>query len=366
MKKTVCIITPSHWSYRMGGLEYQVKLLVDHLVKNDKIKVVYLAKKLSREFTSTDYDLVRISNGNRLQKYGFFTDSLSLSMHLRKISPEIIYQRGGSAYTGVAGFYAKQAGCRMIWHISSDSDLSDDQKWAVHLPHKFIEKNMLRWGIKNADVIITQSEFQKKTAKGINPRAIFHITRNFHPCPQGKGSDSRSNTIIWIANIKKVKQPELYIELSKELVKRNIQVECLMIGAPAVGADEYQMAIEAGIADSGRVKYLGPMPMDGVNELVGKSLLLINTSQWEGFPNTFIQAWMRRTPVVSLHCDPDNVIKNFQCGLVSGSFAKMVDDVAYLLKNDRERELMGEKAYRYAFENHSLKNLSQLEQIILG
>ena len=32
---------------------------------------------------------------------------------------------------------------------------------------------------------------------------------------------------------------------------------------------------------------------------------LVNTSDYEGFSNTFIQAWMRRVPIASLHVDPD-------------------------------------------------------------
>lgn len=365
MKKKICIITPSHWSYQMGGLEYQVKLLADHLSINKKLRIIYLAKKLNESYRPSGYDLIKISNENFLQKYGFFTDSLSLFMRLREIRPDIIYQRGGSAYTGIASYYAKMTNCRMIWHISSDSDLVDDHKWAIHLPHKLIEKNMLRWGIRNANVIVAQSLQQERIAKKINSKALIPLIRNFHPFPKESGSKSKFDKIIWVANIKQIKQPELFIKLLSKLHERRIRVEGLMVGAPAKFSNRYQSMIEALISNEENLQYLGELKIDKVNELISMSKLLVNTSQWEGFPNTFIQAWMRKTPVVSLRCDPDNIIKNFQFGLVSGTFANMLDDVAYLLENDRERELMGKKACNYASENHSLENLSQLKQIIL-
>ena len=40
-----------------------------------------------------------------------------------------------------------------------------------------------------------------------------------------------------------------------------------------------------------------------------KSKILINTSSFEGFPNTFVQAWANGVPVISLKVDPDNIIK---------------------------------------------------------
>ena len=50
--------------------------------------------------------------------------------------------------------------------------------------------------------------------------------------------------------------------------------------------------------------YLGEQPIERVNSEIAASDVLVTTS-YEGFPNTFIQAWLRGVPVVSNGVDPD-------------------------------------------------------------
>jgi glycosyltransferase involved in cell wall biosynthesis len=56
--------------------------------------------------------------------------------------------------------------------------------------------------------------------------------------------------------------------------------------------------------------YLGPVSFEESNSLFAKANIFINTSKaQEGFPNTFIQAWMQGVPTISLDFDPDNLIE---------------------------------------------------------
>lgn len=363
-KKKVCVITPVHWSYRMGGIEYQVKLLIENMLKNNNVNILYLSQKIKYGYCPESYNLLKISKENVFQRYGLFVDAMNLWRLLRKNRPDVIYQNGGCAYTGIAAFYAKRAKCRMIWHIASDNDLANNHESGIFKPNKALDRNLLHWGIKNSDVIIAQSESQRNIVSKINPTAVVHVIRNFHPMPRETSSTQKSEKIIWVANIKKLKQPEMYIKLAKELLERNLDVECLMVGAPARYPEGYQNVIDETVQAVPNIKYLGALPIDEVNDLIGKSKLLINTSKWEGFPNTFIQAWMRNTPVISLNCDPDNILKEYHCGIKSCTFEKMIEDTICLLKNDGMITQMGHNAKKYAFEHHSVKNLDRLEKII--
>ena len=71
------------------------------------------------------------------------------------------------------------------------------------------------------------------------------------------------------------------------------------------------------------LQYLGEVSQDEVNRRLREGHILVNTSRYEGFSNTFVQAWMRRVPVVSLTVDPDNILVRENIGFCSGTFKNL-------------------------------------------
>ena len=58
------------------------------------------------------------------------------------------------------------------------------------------------------------------------------------------------------------------------------------------------------------LRFLGFQPLDVTEKHFDRCKVFINTSIYEGFPNTFLQSWSRGIPVIS-YVDPDNVIKKY-------------------------------------------------------
>jgi glycosyltransferase involved in cell wall biosynthesis len=75
----------------------------------------------------------------------------------------------------------------------------------------------------------------------------------------------------------------------------------------------------AAIRATPNLEYLGEKSQDEVNELLARAHIYVNTSLFEGFANTFIQAWMRDVAVVSLHVNPDGVFDREGVGIHAGS-----------------------------------------------
>lgn len=65
------------------------------------------------------------------------------------------------------------------------------------------------------------------------------------------------------------------------------------------------------------LEYLGECSLDEVNKILANAHIFVNTSTYEGFPNTYIQAWMRKVSVVSLNINPDNIIDRNRIGFFS-------------------------------------------------
>jgi hypothetical protein len=67
------------------------------------------------------------------------------------------------------------------------------------------------------------------------------------------------------------------------------------------------------------------VPTHPLPEFIAKSRFLVNTSDVEGFFNTFIQAWMRNTVVLSMNVDVDDTLKDQGLGYFAGNYDSLRD-----------------------------------------
>ncbi len=96
-----------------------------------------------------------------------------------------------------------------------------------------------------------------------------------------------------------------------------------MIGGSSTAESAWfdQLATQA--SDLSNVEFLGFQTLSRVEKRLDQAKLLVNTSEHEGFPNTFPQAWSRGIPVLSF-VDPDNLIKQERLGWAVESLDQMV------------------------------------------
>jgi Glycosyl transferases group 1 len=60
------------------------------------------------------------------------------------------------------------------------------------------------------------------------------------------------------------------------------------------------------------------LPQASLEDLYARAVAVVNTSWFEGFPNTFLEGWSLGTPALSLHVDPDSTIQQNCLGVVCG------------------------------------------------
>ena len=98
----LCVLIPSHWTAVMGGSEYQVQVLMDHLTRRPEIDVHFVTNRIAAGVEPRGYEVHLISREFGIRRYGHFFDAVPLYRLLRRLRPDVIYQVIGSAHTGIA------------------------------------------------------------------------------------------------------------------------------------------------------------------------------------------------------------------------------------------------------------------------
>jgi glycosyltransferase involved in cell wall biosynthesis len=286
----------------------------------------------------------------------------SFYRELIRINADVYYQRGGSEYTFVTWLASRSLGKKFVWGTSSALDcegkkyrrsLTEERitgvKRLILLPGAWVRDALISAGRKRADVIVVQDERQHAAMeKKFGEESM--VIKTGHPLPQNVGKKVQPPLMVWIANVKGVKRPELFVELARAC--RDLPARFLLVGGRTTPFYRRQVMKRAQGLDNLEVRWTLPFP--DTNELLAEASLLVNTSVREGFPNTFVQAWLRETPVVSLAVDPGGVLRRHGMGTCSGSFRQMVQDVRRLLRDKSLREEMGIRARAYAVTEHNL------------
>ncbi len=362
----VSIVTPHHPSAASGGAEYQIQCLLESLVELGRYEISYVARSVSPGFEPAGYRVVRIGQSPRAPRFGYAMDAVPLYRALRMLRPQVIYQRVACGYSGICAWYARRNSARMIWHVAHDTDVTRETLDPGRNPVRpIIENAAIDYMIRTTDHIVTQTQWQGTELERHYGRRADGVVRNFHPEPREALDKSGPATVLWVANFKRWKRPELFLDLAAALSDIPA-ARFVMVGAEAGGSGErdWNNSVLERIRSSPNVEYLGSRPQSEINRLLARAHVFVNTSRSEGFPNTFIQAWMRAVPVVSLNVDPDQVLEREAVGFHVGTAETLAQAVRRLLLSPSLREEYGARARQYALRRHSLSNLRRLTQLI--
>src|SRR6202050_2016777 len=364
--RRLCLVTPHHLSVTGGGSEYQIECLIEALAAARRYEIFYLARSVEPSCRPASYRIVRIGTRNEAPRLGYTMDAVPLYRALHLLRPQVIYQRVACGYTGVCAWYARRNAARLIWHVAHDTDVMLERLDPGRNPvRRFLETASIKYAIRHADHIVTQTEHQARLLQENYARKADGVVRNFQPSPSEAIDKSGPLTVLWVANFKRWKQPELFIALANEL--RDLDaVRFVMVGASASGSGtlDWNASVMAQIRQTQNLDYLGALPQAEINRLFARAHIFVNTSKWEGFPNTFIQAWMREATVASLTVDPDHVLAQGGMGIAAGPPGALASAVRSLIIDPARRAEYAERARRYAMREHSLENIKTLQRLI--
>lgn len=375
MIKSILIIQNRIYLYSSGGYEIQLYYICQGLIKK-RWTVNYLAEHDSENRFYDQNIYIHL-----IQPKYFF--SFINKKAFKLTSPNaysIIYQRSRNNFScGLIGLrLARKSKAKFVFGLGCIDDLYsyfltkslwknkkiNFLKKILATPDTLIKDFLFPYNIKKADLIISQNREQQELCKKRYGQDSV-IVRSIHPPVDKVIVKNNPPVVCWIANARPVKQPELFLELIEGL-QDLVQIQ--KIRFIMVLGRNIQMykntALMQRLKKYSSVEVLGQLTIDEANGVMEKSSILVNTSIYEGFSNTFIQAWLRETPVVSLNSDPDDIIKDYQIGFHSKTMDQLKNDVRYLIENPDVRTSMGKKARAYAEEHHHPDKIAkQLDEL---
>ena len=268
---------------------------------------------------------------------------------LERANADIYLQKMVGPSSALAVLFCLLKKKRFIYSVSSDTELerADMESKA------FIARFLCKFVIKMADCIIAQNEYQQRLLK-INFNRESIVVKSIGILPIDKPDKTVPPIVLWVATVREAKQPELFLKLAREIPEANFQ----MIGGSALEENtQYFEQIKERARHVPNLEFVGFVPYHQIDQYFAGASIFVNTSSVEGFPNTFLQAWARYTPVVSLNCNPDGVICEKRLGFHSRSFEQMAKDVKLLLKDDKLRGELGANGRKYIEKEHNTKEV---------
>ena len=358
----VLIISSNHWKYNFGGAELQIKYIIDFLLlKNIEIHYVFLNDKtIEKKENGVFLHGIKRKKKSFEWLFGEIIYYREVYDKLFIVKPDVIYHRNLGTLALPIIKYSRKFKIKSVFHIALIKDAIKKMSWSYNLLSSLIRYFAVTRLMNNFDFIIAQANYQNDLLSTNFNRKADLIMGNAHPLPVKPVHKKKEIVVLWVANLKEAKQPQSFIELASELTSFDVQF--IMIGRNPYNG--WSSKIIEKISKNIKLSYMGEQPVEVVNELLSTSHIFVNTSLFEGFPNTFIQAWMRKVPVVSLHVDPDDVIKNNQLGFHSKSFSQMVEDVKKLILNNELRNEIGTNTRSFSIMNYSVNNFEKLYDLI--
>lgn len=271
---------------------------------------------------------------------------------LARADCDVYFQQCAGANTFVTGLYSRLHGRRFVYLGASDPDFDRAQaRIKFRRPGGWRDLKFYELGLKLADAIVAQHDGQVVACRQWHGRDARKILNPY--LPQPGASSSSDGYVLWVATVKSLKRPDLFLALAHGLPHLNFK----MIGGPAPGNEARVFEeIQGAAGKLPNVEFVGFVPFPEVESHFDRARVFVNTSDYEGFPNTFLQSWARGIPTVSF-VDCGAREEGRAIGRACRNFEEMKDAVALLCEDDALWAREGERARRYFLGRHTVEKV---------
>jgi glycosyltransferase involved in cell wall biosynthesis len=275
---------------------------------------------------------------------------------------DIYYQRSTAMLTAVMAAFCRWHGKRSIYAGASDHDFIPGRQAIRYRRDRWLFER----GLLAVDRVVVQNELQQRLCLENYGRESILIP-SCYELPAGFRSGPACNAekhALWVGVLRRGKRPELFLELARRLPAQRF----VMIGGPGAdpGDDSYFESMRRTAQSLPNVEFTGFLPLPRVEPYFDRARVLVNTSAYEGVPNTFLQAWARGVPTVAF-IDTGSRLRGEPIYRRIESIEEGVSEVARLFCDDIHHRHVSSRCREYFLNTHGAAGvLAHYERLLDG
>lgn len=324
----------------VGGAERQQWLLACALVARGWTVTVGVRELLKAGEQCTIFGVRFVGIGHKQYFYAF-------TRFLLSERPQWVYWRGADHILGPCTAITRSLGIRTVFSTAFDSDVQ---------PRRALFRRPRWWplyacGLSLSNIIFVQHGQQLSGLTSRLQKKAMLLRSIVRQVVQVKSHGDREPCVVWSAILRQPKRPDVLLDIARHAptVRFKVCGGTTTFQCPP----GYGERIVREMQSVPNIEYLGQVEPESMLQTIAHASMLLSTSDEEGFPNTFLEAWANGTPVVSINIDPDNVIQQSRLGMVSRSIDQAIIDITDLLKSPSLRDEIAVRSRRYVAAHHS-------------
>jgi glycosyltransferase involved in cell wall biosynthesis len=273
----------------------------------------------------------------------------SLWAAMKRARADIYYTSCAGALLGQVVLFARLHGAQVVFRIASNSDCDP----AALLIRYWRDKRLYRYGLRRADLVLAQTPGQQQALLKNFRRESRVVASMTDTNGRRPSFEERDISVLWVGNIRALKRPELLLDAARKLPRLQFHI----IGGPMPGSESLYEKVRDTASRIPNVRFHGPIPYQEVGDFYERARVFVGTSEIEGFPNTYLQAWARGTPVVAF-LDPEQLIARHGMGRAVTSVTQMCAEIVALSDDRHAWEIASQRSREYMDNRFNLTRMT--------
>jgi glycosyltransferase involved in cell wall biosynthesis len=259
---------------------------------------------------------------------------------LREERPDWLFLLGWTAWLAPLRAACFWWGGRVGFICGLDTEVNGEFRRAYPVRGALFE-----WGVRQSHVRYAMTRQQEILFHQRGQACGFY--RNLILPRRAAPVGSKTVDFLWVSRCQKIKRPWLFLDLARALPAAQLRMIC-----PGEDRELFER-IAAEAEQVPNIEFIPSVPYHEIQEHYDQARVFVNTSEWEGWANSFIQAGQGEAALLSLRVHPDTLFEDYGLGFCAGGDWEIFVKKAREMCEDKEgTAAMGQECRRFVAELH--------------